>query len=84
MTTPHNYPLQERKSIQHGQRLNSVLKYFYTTFMRTLTYVATGNVKATYYGLQLIKYLARKIGNLVPDRIKTCLSLTKLKKLIKS
>ena len=42
------------------------------------------NVKTTCHGIQLIKYLAPKIWNLVPDQIKQCGSLTKSKHFIKS
>ena len=47
-------------------------------------YFVRGNVKTTHFGIQSIKSLALKIWDLVPDQIKHCRSLTKLKHFIKS
>ena len=43
-----------------------------------------GIVRTTNYGLQSIRYLARKIWELVPDELKNCQSLHKFEDLIKS
>ena len=43
-----------------------------------------GNIKSVPYGLQSVRYLGRKIWELVPYNIKYSNSLSKFKKLIKS
>ena len=46
-------------------------------------YFVRGNVKTTHYGIQSIKSCSW-IWDLIPDQIKHCGSLTKLKHFIKS
>ena len=47
-------------------------------------YFVRGNVGTTHYGVRTIKCLAPKVCDLVPDQIKHCRSLIKLKNFIKS
>ena len=53
-------------------------------FRPEVTHFKRGNVKTTYYGIQLVRYLGPKIWDMVPSNIKNCSSSNKFKDNIKS
>ena len=55
------------------------LKEFTYSSCSQESYFVRGNIKTTRCGIRSIKYLAPKIWDLVPDQIKHCGYLTKLK-----
>ena len=60
------------------------LKKLSNTLISQGNYFLRGNVKTTHCDIESIKYLAPKIWDIVPDKIKRCGSLTKFKYFIKS
>ena len=53
-------------------------------FRPEVTHFKRENVKTTYYGVQLVRYLGPKIWDMVASNIKNCSSLNKFKDIIKS